>query len=127
MRSRLRTLIPDVYKDVSYVLDEDGYATAEYQDIVRKRFIKVWEGLTDGYKVSFMVFMRLNLTLAGFMHRKQLSYLVWSGPRCYPPTMGEVYFYSPLFRGMYKTLDVMFPADVSISWVQYALIAIFVP
>ncbi|KAF8553400.1 COG4-domain-containing protein [Imleria badia] len=50
MRPRLRTLIPDVYKDVSYVLDEDGYATAEYQDIVRKRYVKVWEGLTDGYK-----------------------------------------------------------------------------
>jgi len=52
MRPRLRTLIPDVYKDVSYVLDEDGYASAEYQDIVRKRFMKVWDGLTDGYKVG---------------------------------------------------------------------------
>ncbi|KAF8448083.1 COG4 transport protein-domain-containing protein [Boletus edulis BED1] len=50
MRPRLRTLVPDVYKDVSYVLDDDGYATAEYQDVVRKRFMKVWEGLTDGYK-----------------------------------------------------------------------------
>ncbi|KAH0830472.1 COG4 transport protein-domain-containing protein [Lanmaoa asiatica] len=50
MRPRLRTLIPDIYKDVSYVLNEDGYATAEYQDIVRKRFVKAWEGLTDGYK-----------------------------------------------------------------------------
>jgi hypothetical protein len=62
MRPRLRTLIPDVYKDVSYVLDEDGYATAEYQDIVRKRFMKVWDGLTDGYKVSYRVFARLTLT-----------------------------------------------------------------
>lgn len=61
-RPRLRTLIPDVYKDVSYVLDEDGYATAEYQDIVRKRFMKVWDGLTDGYKVSDTVFVRLTLT-----------------------------------------------------------------
>ena len=56
MRPRLRTLIPDVYKDVSYVLDEDGYATAEYQDTVRKRFMKVWDGLTDGYKVSYYGF-----------------------------------------------------------------------
>lgn len=62
MRPRLRTLIPDVYKDVSYVLNEDGYATAEYQDIVRKRFVKVWEGLTDGYKVNFTIFVRLVLT-----------------------------------------------------------------
>lgn len=61
MRPRLRTLIPDIYKDVSYVLDEDGYATAEYQDTVRKRFVKVWEGLTNGYKVSFIVFIILNL------------------------------------------------------------------
>lgn len=44
--------IPDVYKDVSYVLDDDSYASAEYNDIVRKRFIKAWEGLVEGYKVS---------------------------------------------------------------------------
>lgn len=44
--------IPDVYKDVSYVLDDDSYAAAEYNDIVRKRFIKAWEGLVEGYKVS---------------------------------------------------------------------------
>lgn len=69
MRPRLRTLIPDVYKDVSYVLDEDGYAAAEYQDIVRKRFVKVWEGLTDGYKVSFTIFIRLGLhRRIGFLH-----------------------------------------------------------
>ena len=43
--------IPDVYKDVSYVLDDDSYASAEYNDVVRKRFIKAWEGLVEGYKV----------------------------------------------------------------------------
>ncbi|KAF8835442.1 COG4-domain-containing protein [Paxillus ammoniavirescens] len=53
MRPRLRTLISDVYKDISYVLDEDTYANAEYQDSVRKRFVKVWEGLVDGYKDTF--------------------------------------------------------------------------
>ncbi|KAG8217409.1 COG4-domain-containing protein [Butyriboletus roseoflavus] len=58
MRPRLRSLIPDVYKDVSYVLNEDGYATTEYQDIVRKRFVKVWEGLTDGYKLGAIRFDR---------------------------------------------------------------------
>jgi hypothetical protein len=51
MRPKLRTLILDVYKDVSYVLDDDGYSAAEYQDVVRKRFIKSWESLADGYKV----------------------------------------------------------------------------
>lgn len=54
MRPKLRTLIPDVFKDVSYVLDEDSYAAAEHQDLVRKRFIKMWEGLVDGYKVNFL-------------------------------------------------------------------------
>ncbi|KIK45917.1 hypothetical protein CY34DRAFT_22317 [Suillus luteus UH-Slu-Lm8-n1] len=53
MRPKLRTLIPDVFKDVSYVLDEDSYNAAEQHDIVRKRFIKTWEGLVDGYKDAF--------------------------------------------------------------------------
>ncbi|KII88790.1 hypothetical protein PLICRDRAFT_638384 [Plicaturopsis crispa FD-325 SS-3] len=53
MRPKLRTLVTDVYKDVSYVLDDDGYAQAEYQDVVRKRFIKAWEGLVEGYKDTF--------------------------------------------------------------------------
>jgi hypothetical protein len=54
LRPKLRTLIIDVYKDVSYVLDEDGYAAAEYQDVVRKRFVKAWEGLVEGYKVIYL-------------------------------------------------------------------------
>lgn len=52
MRPKLRTLIVDVYRDVSYTLDDDGYTAAEYQDLVRKRFVKSWEGLIDGYKVN---------------------------------------------------------------------------
>ncbi len=55
LRPKLRTLLADVYKDVSYVLDDDAYAAAEYQDVVRKRFIKAWEGLAEGYKVRFDV------------------------------------------------------------------------
>lgn len=50
-RPRLRSLVVDVYKDVSYVLEEDSFAAAEYQDIVRKRFVRAWEGLVDGFKV----------------------------------------------------------------------------
>ncbi|KAF5324851.1 hypothetical protein D9611_004444 [Ephemerocybe angulata] len=53
MRPRLRTFITDCYKDVSYVLSEDGYASAEYADVVRKRFVKSWEGIMDGYKDIF--------------------------------------------------------------------------
>ncbi|KAF8163025.1 COG4 transport protein-domain-containing protein [Crassisporium funariophilum] len=52
-RPKLRNLIPDVYKDVSYILDEDGYSTADYQDLARKRFIKAWEALVEGYKDTF--------------------------------------------------------------------------
>ncbi|KAJ7764494.1 COG4 transport protein-domain-containing protein [Mycena maculata] len=53
MRPKLRNLIQDVYKDVSYILDDDSYSIAEYSDVVRKRFIKAWEGLVDGYKDTF--------------------------------------------------------------------------
>lgn len=52
LRPRLRPILSDVYKDVSYILDEDSYAEAEYHDVVRKRFVKAWEGLLSGYKVS---------------------------------------------------------------------------
>ena len=51
MRPKLRTFIIDLYKDVSYELDEDSYAASAYQDVVRKRFIKSWEALVEGYKV----------------------------------------------------------------------------
>ncbi|KIY70035.1 COG4-domain-containing protein [Cylindrobasidium torrendii FP15055 ss-10] len=50
IRPRLRTFILDIYKDVTYVLDDDSYSAAEYHDVVRKRFIKTWESLLDGYK-----------------------------------------------------------------------------
>jgi hypothetical protein len=53
MRPKLRTLIVDVYKDVSYVLDENGYAAAEYQDVVRKRFVKAWDALVENYRDTF--------------------------------------------------------------------------
>lgn len=51
-RPRLRTLLEDVYKGVTYLLDEDAYADAENDDVVRKRFIKGWEPLVEGYRVS---------------------------------------------------------------------------
>ncbi|KAH9857731.1 COG4-domain-containing protein [Lenzites betulinus] len=53
LRPKLRTFIPDVYKDVSYILDDDAYAAIELQDVVRKRFVKAWEALIDGYKDTF--------------------------------------------------------------------------
>lgn len=53
LRPKLRNLISDVYKDVSYVLDDDSYSNAEHQIIVRKRFVRTWENLLDGCKESF--------------------------------------------------------------------------
>ncbi|KAJ3726328.1 COG4 transport protein-domain-containing protein [Lentinula raphanica] len=53
IRPKLRNFITEVYKDVSYVLDDDSYSHAEYQDVVRKRFIKLWDSLMDDYKDSF--------------------------------------------------------------------------
>lgn len=53
IRPKLRTFLVDIYRDVSYVLDDNSYATAEYQDIVRKKFIKSWEGFMEAYKESF--------------------------------------------------------------------------
>lgn len=58
--------IPDVYKDVSYVLDDDSYASAEYNDIVRKRFVKAWESLVEGYKVGYAPRHRPSHVLTSF-------------------------------------------------------------
>lgn len=44
-------MLDDIYRDVSYNLDEDTFAEAEDLDIVRKRFIRAWEQLIDGYRV----------------------------------------------------------------------------
>lgn len=51
VRPKLRPLLSDVYKDVSYKLDDDAYNEAEYRDDVRKRFVKAWDALLSGYKV----------------------------------------------------------------------------
>ncbi|KAK4050105.1 Golgi transport complex subunit 4 [Microbotryomycetes sp. JL201] len=50
LRPKLRPMLTDMYKDVSYVLDEDSYAEAEYRDEVRKRFVRSWDILLGGYK-----------------------------------------------------------------------------
>ena len=50
-KPRLRSLLDDIYRDVTYDLDDDSFAEAEDLDIVRKRFIRAWEQLVDGYRV----------------------------------------------------------------------------
>ena len=53
MRPRLRPLLADCYKDMTYVLDENSYNEAEYQDLLRKRFVKSWNALVEMYKDVF--------------------------------------------------------------------------
>ncbi|KAG8757483.1 hypothetical protein FRC14_002012 [Serendipita sp. 396] len=53
IRPRLRAILQDVYKDQTYLLDDDSYAAAESNDLVRKRFIKSWEALMSGPKGTF--------------------------------------------------------------------------
>ena len=42
-----------MYKDSSYLLNDDGQGISAYHGLPRKRFIKAWESLIDGYKVCF--------------------------------------------------------------------------
>lgn len=44
-------MLDDCFKDVKYDLDEDSFAISEEDDLFRKRFIRSWESLVDGYKV----------------------------------------------------------------------------
>ncbi|BEI80430.1 hypothetical protein CcaverHIS002_0109590 [Cutaneotrichosporon cavernicola] len=53
IRPRLRPLLDECYKDMTYALGEDAFADAEDQDLVRRRFVRGWENLMDGYRTSF--------------------------------------------------------------------------
>ncbi|CAE6388417.1 unnamed protein product [Rhizoctonia solani] len=50
VKPRLRSLIPEVYRDVTYVLDESSYSAAENGDVVKKRFVKGWGEVVGSYK-----------------------------------------------------------------------------
>jgi hypothetical protein len=53
IRPRLRPLLDECYRDVTYALGEDAFADAEDQDLVRRRFVRGWESLMDGFRSSF--------------------------------------------------------------------------
>lgn len=95
LRPRLRPLLSDVYKDVSYMLDEDSYAEAEYRDDVRKRFVKAWEALLSGYRVGFLslarhrpILMRRLVLAAGIVHVDQLQLVLCDGGQRLGPALG---------------------------------------
>ncbi|WVQ77082.1 hypothetical protein IAR50_006765 [Cryptococcus sp. DSM 104548] len=52
-RPRLRPLLDETYANVTYLLDEDGFGEADEMEYVKKRFVRGWEGLIDGYRESF--------------------------------------------------------------------------
>jgi conserved oligomeric Golgi complex subunit 4 len=51
IRPRLRALLDDCYRDVTYVLNESTFTEAEEGDLIRKRFIRQWQALFEGYRV----------------------------------------------------------------------------
>jgi len=93
-----------VYKDVTYILDEDGYAAADYQDLVRKRFIKSWEALIDGYKVKSVMlvfyFLPDSLCILGDFFGLQLSPLFWPCPGRATKALGEIHHEPEVLGGM---------------------------
>jgi hypothetical protein len=130
MRPKLRNLITDVYKDVSYVLDDDSYSAAEYQDVVRKRFVKSWEGLVDGYKVARLPLrplLRLTKSRTGHIHRVQLPVVFQPRARCPFETMGEVHDGVQVHRGRSIVGLQHFPASHPCSWAPSDLTAISEP
>ncbi|KAG8686257.1 hypothetical protein FRC09_014253 [Ceratobasidium sp. 395] len=50
VKPRLRSWIPEIYRDVTYVLDDAGYSSAEHEDTVRKRFVRGWGEVVGTYK-----------------------------------------------------------------------------
>ncbi|CAH7672834.1 COG4 transport protein-domain-containing protein [Phakopsora pachyrhizi] len=50
IRPRIRSILSDCYKDVSYSLNEESYAAAEFQDLFKKRFCRAWEILMEPYR-----------------------------------------------------------------------------
>ncbi|CAD6897432.1 unnamed protein product [Tilletia controversa] len=53
VRPRFRPILLEAYRDVSYLLDDETYAEAEYSDLVRRRFIKGWETVVVPYRTIF--------------------------------------------------------------------------
>lgn len=65
------------------MLDEDGYANAEYQNLTRKRFVKGWESILDGYKVSCLLNLKSffeGLLQVGYIFRRKLPDIDWADP-----------------------------------------------
>ena len=123
MRPKLRTLIVDVYRDVSYALDDDGYTAAEYQDLVRKRFVKAWEGLIDGYKVNACDtgshLARGAKSSVGHFHRIELPTVLRPRTRRNSEALGKGSTQLKVYRGTSPPLASERFLKGDDSWAQY--------
>lgn len=52
-KPRLRQVLVEAYKDVSYLLDDDTFAEAEAHDLFVRRFIRGWDIVLAGFKEMF--------------------------------------------------------------------------
>ena len=52
LRPKLRPLLDECYRNVYYTLDDEGFAEADDQDLVCKRFVRAWQALVAPYKVG---------------------------------------------------------------------------
>lgn len=94
----------ECHKDVSYALDEDGYAESEYNDLVRKRFMRAWETMTQSYRVSLSPLLYchgLNLS-AGNDDGIQLSHPLWLDLEWSRSTVGSHYPWDEVYRGQFS-------------------------
>jgi hypothetical protein len=71
-----------VYKDQTYLLDDDGYAAAESNDFVRKRFVKVFSpsqqlGLPE--LTAYSGLGGIDVWTQSKFYRGKLQSLLWDG------------------------------------------------
>lgn len=84
VRPKLRNFVPEIYKDVSYILDEESYSVSSNENIVQKRFLKAWQALMDGFNVSkfhscVLLHKRMKLLLRTILlSRTSSCSLIWS-------------------------------------------------
>ena len=77
MLPKLRSFISEVYRDVSYILDENGYQSSGYQDLVRKRFVRNWDQFIEVYRVSQPLARQISwiqmMRFLGYIHGSKLQ------------------------------------------------------
>jgi hypothetical protein len=75
MLPKLRSFISEVYRDISYSLDENGYQSSGYQDLVRKRFVRNWDQFIEVYKVrpAMQVSWIRMMHFLGYIHGSKLQ------------------------------------------------------